>query len=166
MTSVTEGVRQSNRDGTAWRFAFEFSLAAGVTKIFGFITAAYTVSLGARDLSSSGEDTLFLIYDDISYTGGTLLAMQSRNRKHKDATDLNPIIEMRQDVTATPVGAPMTGAHLLFANKGVISIGSDQDSAEILLKPSTSHILTVTNNDLQTATVGVAALFRRGEFIA
>lgn len=73
MTSVIEGIRQSIRDGNAWRFSVEFVLAAQATKIFGFITGPYTVALNARDLVSTGEDTLFLIYDDIAYTGGTVV---------------------------------------------------------------------------------------------
>lgn len=165
-TLVVDGIRQAIVNGTAWRFTTEFALAAGATKLIGFVTGGYSVALEARDISSTGENTLFLLYDDTSYSGGSALSLSNRNRYFKSNTELNPIAEIKTDVTATPSGAPVTGARLLYANKGVAVIGSDADSAQIILKANTSHVLSVTNNDLQEATVGIGALFRRDVFIA
>lgn len=167
MTQIESGeVRDAIAKGLAWRVSKEFSLGAGLTKIFGFITGSYATGLEARDLASTGENTLFLLYEDISYTGGTLIQMQNRNRFYQSRTDLNPLTEFREDVTATPAGNPVTGARLLFSNKGVVSVGSDSDSSFIQLKANTSHIITTLNSDSQTATISFGALLRRVTFVA
>lgn len=166
-SSVFEGfIRASIENGLAWRFSNESSIGAGLTKIFGFITGNYTASLTSRDLSSTGENTLVLLFEDTPYTGGSLITMQNRNRYYQSRSDLNPLLEIREGVTATPAGLPVTGARLLFSNKGVAQIGSSEESSLIMLKRNTSHIITAQNLDAQSATFGIGALMIRDSFIA
>lgn len=159
-------IRDHLERGLVWRWSFEQTIGAGVTRIIGFVTGNFPVFLEQRDIASTGEDTLVLVYEDVAYTGGTPITLQNRKRAAQNRTDLHPMADIKDDVTATPAGTPITGAHLLFANKGVGSFGSDPEAATIELKKNTSHIVTIKNNDANAAVIGLSAIFRREEFTA
>lgn len=164
---TTNGViRQAVENGYTWRVSLEVSIASGVTRILGFLTGNMVVALEQRDIASTGDDTTVLIYEDISYTGGTPLTPQNRNRAFQGDATKNPLVEFMDNVTATPAGAPITGAHLVFANRGVGSFGADPEASTILLKPNTSHIVTILNSDGAPRTVGLGAIFRKAQFEA
>lgn len=160
-------MRIAVENGLVWRFSAEFSVAAGATYYIGFTTGSSTVAIESRDIASTRDDTLVLLYEDVSYSGGSAAALQNRNRLKQSDSSLNPLAEIKNNVTATPAGVPVTGAHMLFGNNGgSVGIPSDPDSNVILLKPNTSHILSILNGDVLTATVGIGAVFRRDIFVA
>jgi hypothetical protein len=166
VSSVTEGVRDSVLNGLAWGVFVSFTIGPGDSRYIGFLTGDYAVALEARTLTSTGEDTLFALYENETYSGGAAIEMQCRNRYHSVDTQLNPVVEVKDDVAASPTSAVITAARLLYTNKGVASSAAGPDADQFILLANTPHILAVTNSDLQSATISIRALVRREVFIA
>ena len=56
---------------------------AGDSRYIGFLTGDYAVALEARTLTSTGEDTLFALYENETYSGGAAIAFLCSECHHE-----------------------------------------------------------------------------------
>lgn len=161
-------LRTALENGLLWRIDIELAIPAGQTRYIGFTTGEGTVGIEARDLSSTGDDTKFWLYKGDTYTGGSdiLSTMVNRNTAMASSPSLNPITDIKSDVTATPFSSPIGRARIRVTNGGGSSLNPDPDSRVLLLAKETSHVLACINDDNQDCEVSVGIAFRRDIFVA
>lgn len=159
--ATADVVRVAVESGLVWRMSIERTVDGSSSYLLGFTTGSKSAFIESRDLSTTADDAYILIYEDVPYTGGTVVTLQNRKRDCQNRADLSPTTDFKHGVTATPAGAPITGAHMLHTNKGTALIGDDPNAAVIELKPNTSHVIVLQNADSAAKIIALGANIRR-----
>lgn len=157
MQSVTQDYTdRALFDGDVWRMQRTETVAASTTVYVGFITGAAAVALMDRIVTTDGNDAVFQLHEDTTYTGGAASSLLNRNRTSAAAS---PFSELKTGVTPGTLGTAITGVRL----KGRPNDPFIQSSAaaKIIMKPNTSHVLAMQNLHTATSDLDVFALFAR-----
>lgn len=147
-------------NGFAWRYEFSQSINAGATVYIGFLTSSDGAVLHDRSFDTDGDDTTFRLYRQTAYSGGSDAAIVNRNDRFWGVTARRALVEVKTGVTTTPDAADIMGSVRLLALGGpAVSIASE--SNHIVLAPSSSYVVSVTNNDSNPATCAMSLVIMR-----
>lgn len=139
-------------NGFGWKFEYSATLAAGVTNYVGFITSAYGAIIDDRAFASEGDDTLFTLFRNTTWSGGTPGAMFNRSDRFWADSSRSPVTALSTSVTASPSAANAMGS-IKLRSVGIPSVSIASESNSIFLAPSSSYVVSVTNNDAGSALI-------------
>lgn len=139
-------------------FTSEFSatgVASGASVLVGFTTG--TRPMVALDRSwSSSESLLTVELFEAAFTGGTDIRTLNRNQ----AAGGSPPAQFKSGVTAT-LGTPISvAAFRAGSSTGSAAVAVTSDAARLILKPSTSYVLRITNGGAGAANIGAGFTYR------
>lgn len=145
------------QNGFAWRYQFSATLTAAASTSIGFVIGTHGALLMDRDFTSDGSDTTFRLYRETTWSGGSTFTPVNRNDRFWGDTSRCPTTSAATGVTASPSAANLMGSvRMLTTGPKVSSLTGD--AAQIVLKPSGSYVVTITNDGSQTAQIGLAML--------
>ena len=130
-------------------------IAAGASYKIRFTTGALPVLIKGRDLYASAQNLAYSIFKNpTGVSGGSALPAQNYN-------DINPVastVTITEGVTATGNGTAWGDAVPLYnAGSAAQRVGSGlAPGGDRVLKPSTSYLVVVTNNDTSALTFAPA----------
>lgn len=153
---------ESTYKGLSWALGGEATITTGQTVYWGLKTPASGITaLDSRDLYAKGEDTLYQLYENLTYTGGTNAGQINYNRAYQADTARRPMAEFKSGVTVTPDPAKLFARARLMGDRKALSVASPGGERSYFLLPDTYYVLGITNSDVQDAIAGFAAVFRK-----
>lgn len=147
-----------------WASRLEYAAAAipgGGTHYVGWITGDLPVLVLDRAFATTADSCTFQLYRATTWSGGSNVLGQIRNRNDlfwQNASRV-PLATANGGVTATPSAANLMSSLTLAIAKRSTSVGSN--GITIVLAPSTSYVLAITNNDAAAKDADFAALLVR-----
>lgn len=126
-------------------------LAAGASQKIAFTTGNLPVLIKGRDLYASANNLSYAVFRQPSgISGGTPVAIQNYN-------DINPIAttcSILAGVTATSNGTPWGDPQFIYGsnNAGARTGSGLAPSGDRVLKPNTTYLVVITNQDTAALT--------------
>lgn len=147
--------------GRTWRVEMGgLAIAAGADYKIGLVTPNKQIIVTSRAYGSTGSKLVVSLHA-VSFTGGAVARTLNRRL---EVTSGNPLSVM-EGVTAT-LGTVITQATILAgASTGNAQASFVGETTAIILKPSTSYVVSLLNGGSAAADIGFAFDYRTDEFL-
>lgn len=139
-------------------FSAEFGatgVTSGTSVLIGFVTGTRPMIALDRSYSSS-ESLLTVELFEATFTGGTDIRTLNRNL----VIGGTPPVQFKSGVTATLVTPITTATFRAGVSTGAAAVAVTSEAARLILKPSTSYVLRITNGGAGAATIGAGFTYR------
>lgn len=146
---VIDRLHQLVHEGRIFQLSGEFTLAAAGTAYFLGITDSSIVHFTAGEITSTGTPINIIFYEDATVSAnGTQVFGLNKNRN----SVATPTLLTYSGPTVTGVGTPMEYGMVTTAPGNA---GGDASlfSSEFILDNASNYLISITNNDSQTATI-------------
>ncbi len=130
-------------------------VAAGTEALIGVVTGADGMTVLGQGYNSTGVGVTVSLYE-IAFSGGTDTRTVNRNLGGPA-----PTMIPKQGVTATPVTAIIQTTFTAIAAGQQAQLALVQDFQRLVLKPNTSYVIGLKNNDAGVATISSSITWRR-----
>lgn len=161
--TVQPFIESNVKNSTEWEFSsINSNLGAGLSQDAVFIVGSQPVLIKNRQITFTGAQITAQLFEAPTYTGGTPAVMHNLNRITPNA----PLSTSRYGVTVsdtgTECGAPTYA--LGATDQGNRTVGTfTVTGLERVLKPNTTYLLRITNNDTVAVKVATYVTFYEGE---
>lgn len=149
-------------NGYGWKCEFTPAapLATGASVTLGLITSSDGAIIGDRSFSTDGSAAFFGLYRATTWTGGSPLTIFNRNDNHWANANRSPVSSIASGVTAAPNAADLMGS-VNLRSLGAPTVSITTEGQDIYLKPNSSYVVVITNNDAGAKTPALSLILFR-----
>lgn len=128
----------------AYSVSMFYNLAAAASNTLGFVINGSPVLLSGFSISTNSSLTKLELFEAGTYTGGTPKTLFNLNRELNRAPTL--LSDIKEDVTVSAAGTMIRERNILAPTSGNV-VTALMSNSGMILKNTTTYMLTITNND-------------------
>jgi len=161
--TIQNFIESNVKNSTQWEFSSQnLALAAGAFQDAVFIVGDQPVLIKSRQIVFTGAAVTAQVFETPTYTGGTTASIYNLNR----ITPTACLSSIKTGVTASATGTQIAAPTFAYGTdaQGNRVVGTfTVTGLERVLKPNTTYLLRITNNDTVTCKIGTYVTFYEGE---